>query len=99
MVKSLIAILCLIFLSSCGTGAEKKIIQGIVTKTVAERKVKLPDQPDFCYEPILGVRVKIGEKWRWINYRYEVIIENANKDKAACGEWYKSLQKSFEKGT
>lgn len=98
MVKSLIIVLPLILLSSCGTISQKKISEAYVNRAVAEYKVELPDQPDFCKAPVQGVKVKIGEKWRWINYRWEVVLENVNKERAACGEWYDDMKKSFEKG-
>ena len=98
MVKSLIFILSLALLSSCGTIDQKKISQAYVNKAVAEYKIKLPDQPDFCKDKVQGVQVKIGEKWRWINYRWEVVLENVNKERAACGQWYDDMRKSFEKG-
>ena len=97
MVRYPLILLMTLGLVSCGT-LQKRMSESYVDKKIAEQKVDLPDLPDFCDSLVYGVIPKVGENWRWVNLRWEVVLENINKERAACGVWYRDLQKSYKEG-
>lgn len=52
----------------------------------------LPDYPPYCYEETPKVIPKVGEKWRWVQFRHDVVTEQEDTRKAWCHTWYGKRQ-------
>ncbi|AYD00040.1 hypothetical protein NCHU2750_06430 [Neorhizobium sp. NCHU2750] len=60
----------------------------MVTKAIAEAPTNLPDWPAQCSADMPVVVPKDGEKFRFIQDRWEIVRDNENKKNAWCSQFY-----------
>lgn len=61
--------------------------------------VALPDLPAECRERMGRVVPKEGEKWRWVQKRWEMVAEAADQRAARCAAFYDDTKAGFEAGS
>ncbi|QXV74521.1 hypothetical protein [Rhizobium phage RHEph19] len=61
---------------------------------IATAPTMLPDYPLYCYETTPRVVPKVGEKWRWVQFRHDVVAEHEDDRKKWCADWYAKRQAS-----
>lgn len=79
--------LMLILAGGCVTDQEK-YSAAIATQAVAAAPTNLPEWPVQCDEPMPTVIPKDGEKFRFVQDRWEIVRDNENKTKAWCSRFY-----------
>lgn len=79
-------------LIGCSATLDKRASEAAIVKAIASAPTNIADWPAYCDEQTPKVIPKINEKWRWVQYRWEVVAENEDKRKAWCAEFYKAQQ-------
>lgn len=82
-----VAGMMLILAGGCVTDQEK-YSAAIVRQAVAAAPTNLPDWPKQCSDDMPMVIPKDGEKFRFIQDRWEIVRDNENKTKAWCSQFY-----------
>jgi hypothetical protein len=85
-------------LIGCTTTDVKTVATSAAQRAVIETPVNLPDWPAYCREEIPKVIPKLGEKWRWTEYRHQVVWEQANARIIWCAQWYDKRQDEAARG-
>ncbi|MBB4520463.1 UNVERIFIED_ORG: hypothetical protein M2435_001243 [Rhizobium sophorae] len=65
------------------------------TKGQAAAAIEFPDLPAACTAHVVRVKPKIGEKFRWINQRWEVTADNRDLLADDCAAWGLDMQTQY----
>lgn len=87
----LTALIC----SGCAT-TERRLTVAAGTSGRIAAGVDLPDLPADCREPMGRVVPKEGEKWRWVQKRWEIVADAEDKRTARCAAFYDDVEAGFE---
>lgn len=80
--------------SGCAT-TEQRLTAAAGTSGRIASGVDLPDQPAECREPMGRVVPKEGEKWRWVQKRWEIVADAEDQRRARCAAFYDDVQTGF----
>ncbi|MGR9441707.1 hypothetical protein [Rhizobium leguminosarum] len=98
--KTLIFIpLALLLMSAkgCQTTAERASAAADATgRTVAA--IDFPSLPDACTAHVVRVNPKVGEKFRWIQGRWEVTADNRDRQADDCAAWGRDMKTGYGGG-
>jgi hypothetical protein len=53
----------------------------------AQASSPLPPMPDACTAHVARIVPRVGEKFRWINQRWEVTADNRDRQADDCAAW------------
>ena len=91
---ALTALIC----SGCAT-TERRLTAAASTSGRIAAGVDLPDLPAECRERMARVVPKEGEKWRWVQKRWEIVADNEDRRGERCAAFYDDVAEGFEVGT
>ncbi|MCS0459551.1 hypothetical protein [Rhizobium favelukesii] len=57
--------------------------------------VDFPSLPEACTAHVDRVKPKVGEKFRWINQRWEVTADNRDRQADDCAAWGRDMQTRY----
>jgi hypothetical protein len=57
--------------------------------------VDFPNLPDACTAHVDRVKPKVGEKFRWIENRWEVTADNRDRQADDCAAWGRDMQTRY----
>lgn len=84
-------------LTSAGcTTTEQRLTAAAGTSGTIAAGVNLPDLPAECREPMGRVVPKEGEKWRWVQKRWEMVADAADQRTARCAAFHDDMKAGFE---
>lgn len=81
-------------LSGCVT-TEQRLVSASATAGAMAAGLNLPQQPDECRVPMDRVVPKEGEKARWVQKRWEIVADQADKRTAYCATFYDDVKTGF----
>ncbi len=87
---ALTALIC----SGCATTERRLAVAAGTTGRIAAG-VDLPDLPAECRERMARVVPKEGEKWRWVQKRWEIVADAEDKRVARCAAFYDDVAEGF----
>jgi hypothetical protein len=90
-VLALMALIC----SGCATTERRLTVAAGTTGRIAAG-IDLPDLPAECREPMGRVVPKEGEKWRWVQKRWETVADAEDKRVARCAAFYDDVAEGFD---
>lgn len=59
--------------------------------------VHLADLPAECRQHMDRVIPKLGEKWRWVHKRWEIVADQQDKRTDSCAAFYDDVRESYAK--
>lgn len=65
------------------------------TKGQTAAAIEFPPLPAACTAHVERVRPKVGEKFRWINQRWEVTADNRDLLADDCAAWGRDMQRQY----
>ncbi|NNU70368.1 hypothetical protein G9X67_34500 [Rhizobium sp. WYCCWR 11152] len=86
--------LALMSAKGCQT-IEERASAAATTQGQAQARVPFPDLPDSCTAHVERVIPKVGEKFRWINQRWEVTADNRDRQADNCAKWGADMQSKY----
>ena len=81
--------------SGCATTERRLTVAAGTTGRIAAG-VDLPDLPAECRAQMARVVPKEGEKWRWVQKRWEIVADAEDKRVARCAAFYDDVAEGFE---
>lgn len=98
--KALILIpLALLLMSAKGCQTlEGRATAAAQVKGQASASVDFPSLPDACTAHVQRVKPKVGEKFRWIQNRWEVVADNRDRQSEDCRQWGLDMKSRYAKG-
>lgn len=81
--------------SGCATTERRLTVAAGTTGRIAAG-VDLPDLPAECRAHMARVIPKEGEKWRWVQKRWEIAADAEDKRVAGCAAFYDDVKAGFE---
>ncbi|WFU89456.1 hypothetical protein QA644_10655 [Rhizobium sp. CC1099] len=91
--KALIFII-LMGLAGCQT-VEKRATRAAQAKGQTAASVDFPPLPEACTAHVERVKAKVGEKFRWINQRWEITADNRDRQADDCRAWGRDMQTRY----
>ncbi|MFA1621237.1 hypothetical protein ACDY96_00035 [Rhizobium mongolense] len=97
--KALIFIpLALLLMSAKGCQTiEGRALEAAQAKGQTVAAVDYPPLPEACIAHVERVKPKVGEKFRWIQNRWEVTADNRDRKADDCAAWGRDMQTKFGK--
>lgn len=83
--------------TGCQSTDRNAVIEAAAKKAAAEVRVALPPLPDACRENMDRVIPKPGEKWRWVQKRWEIAADQSDSRKDGCAAFYDNVKEGFTK--
>lgn len=80
--------------AGCTTTESRLVAASTASGTVAAG-VALPDLPAECREKMPRVAPKAGEKWRWVQKRWEIVADGEDARVARCAAFYDQVHAGF----
>lgn len=80
--------------AGCTTTEGRLVAASTASGTVAAG-VSLPDFPADCREKMPRVVPKDGEKWRWVQKRWEIVADGEDARVARCATFYDQVGAGF----
>lgn len=93
MALSLTAAIC----AGCTT-TDRALLGAATAQGRAKAGVTLPDLPPECRAPMGRVAPKEGEKWRWVQKRWEFTADAQDKRTRDCAAFFDDMKAGLETG-
>lgn len=91
---ALILAIILMPLSGCQT-IEGRAKAAAEVKGQTAAAIVFPPLPEACTAHVERVKPKVGEKFRWIQQRWEVTSDNRDRKADDCAAWGRDMQTKF----
>lgn len=93
--KTLILVALLLMpLASCQT-VEGRASAAAEARGQSAAAVDFPPLPEACTAHVQRVKPKVGEKFRWIQNRWEVTADNRDRQADDCKAWGRDMQTRY----
>lgn len=80
------------------TTTEKRLTTAAAASGTIAAGVDLPDLPAECREKMPRVIPKDGEKWRWVQKRWEIVADGEDARVGRCAAFYDQVDAGFGGG-
>ncbi|WAC26448.1 hypothetical protein [Ancylobacter sp. SL191] len=80
--------------AGCATTEQRLTVAASTTGQISAG-IALPALPAECRERMPRVVPKAGEKWRWVQTRWEIVADNRDALTARCAAFYDDVAAGF----
>ena len=91
----ILALASLLTICASCTTLDQRRNSAAISKAISTAPTNLPKWPAYCRDLMPTVAPKEGEKWVWVQGRWEIVRDNENKRVAWCAGFYDDIRNKF----